>query len=125
MSDVVNLLRLRVRDYYNQQSRVQYGIHATTVHTRDLDLTSFFDTLIQEVFFSEPGDVRNAGELTRSEQVLKQIGIDERTAHAFTEEAFAQVVETVGQAMPEVTFQNREGFQFGMSEYDLVVTRPF
>jgi hypothetical protein len=65
------------------------------------------------------------GQLARSEDELKKLGIDERTAHYFAEEAFSAFVDTVGQAMPDVSFQNREGLSFAMTEFDLLVTRPY
>jgi hypothetical protein len=125
MSHVVSLLRLRIRDYFAQHQRVQYGVLAEPIRAMDINACPFFDVLVQEVFGEHEGDVRNMGHLARSESELKKLGIDERTAHEFAEEAFSAFVETVGQTMPEVSFQNREGFSFAMTEYDLLVTRPY
>jgi hypothetical protein len=125
MSHVVSLLRLRIRDYWAQHRRVQYGVLAEPPRLMDINICPFFDALVQEIFGGHDGDVRNMGQLVQSEAELKKLGIDERTAHEFAEEAFSAFVETVGQTMPEVSFQNREGLTFAMTEYDLLVTRPY
>lgn len=125
MGHVTGLLRLRIRDYWLQHRRVQYGVLAEAPRLVDINVCPFFDTLVQEVFGEHRGDVRNMGQLARSEDELKKLGIDERTAHYFAEEAFSAFVDTVGQAMPDVSFQNREGLSFAMTEFDLLVTRPY
>lgn len=95
-----------------------------TTLTTDGDLASLvISTLIAELVTEVQTDMRNAGQLRLTEDVLIQHFVDERTAHELAENLFSIVVNTLGEHLPDLTFSNHRDFRYELRGDDLLVWR--
>jgi hypothetical protein len=95
-----------------------------TTMTADMNLaTLVISTLIAELVTEVESDMRNAGQLRLTENVLIQHFVDERTAHEIAENLFSNVVNTLGEHLPDLTFSNHKDFRYEMAGDDLLVWR--
>jgi hypothetical protein len=93
-----------------------------TSRAADGDLASLIiATVIGELIEERQSDMRNAGQLFRTEQLLRDHFIDERMAHVIAEDLFASLVNTIGEHLPHVTFGSHEEFQFQLHGSDLML----
>jgi hypothetical protein len=105
-------------------SMVKVGGHSKfqTSRAADGDLASLLiTTVIGELIEERQSDMRNAGQLFRTEQVLREHFIDERTAHQIAEDLFANIVNTIGEHLPHVTFGRHDDFKFQLQGSDLML----
>jgi hypothetical protein len=93
-------------------TRVSGRTKFQTSRAADGDLASLIiATVIGELIEERQSDMRNAGQLFR-------------TAHAIAEDLFANLVNSIGEHLPHVTFGNHDEFRFQLHGSDLMLWKP-
>jgi len=96
-----------------------------TARAADGDLASLImATAIGELIEERQSDMRNAGQLFRTEHLLCEHFIDERTAHVIAEDVFANLVNSLGEHLPHLTFGSHDEFRFQLTGSDLMLWKP-
>lgn len=80
--------------------------------------------IIHDLTHDTSSDMRNAGTLWATEEALKHHFVDERTAHEMAENLFGNLVNTLGEHLPDLTFNNHTDFRYQLNGSDLLVWRP-
>ncbi len=75
--------------------------------------------LLYELVTEHENDMRNAGQLVRTEKVLIDHKIDEGSAHEIAENLFSEVVNTLGEHLPHLTFSNHDGYNYQLKGPEL------
>jgi hypothetical protein len=75
--------------------------------------------VLYELVTEQQTDMRNAGQLVLTEKLLVDHKIDERTAHSIAEDLFANLVNTLGEHLPHLTFSDHDGYSYQLKGPDL------
>jgi hypothetical protein len=132
LSDIRTGLAQTLHAYWNQHGFIQpvcltrqgnQTVYISAVNGRPVT-DALIESLMYELIAEYQTDMRNADPLHRTEAILVHHSVDERTAHEIVENLFANVVNTLGEHLPELTFNNHTDFQFRLSGPDLLIWKP-
>lgn len=128
-SEIKAEFALMIRNYW-QHAGWKSEVTALTIKGKwisDTKVNQIVDdalTALLHELLSEPQyDMRNMGPLDQTESVLRANHIDERHSHDMAEHLFDQVVTQLGNYLPNLTFQNHEGYQFKVMRHDLLIIK--
>lgn len=128
LSDIRNVLMQRLGEYWNSNGFIQpvtmvrqgnRNVYVSSDGRSIADLV--IETLLYELVTEHQSDMRNAGQLYLTEEVLTKHSVDERTAHQVAEDLFADIVNTLGEHLPQLTFSNHDGFNYRLHGPDLAI----
>lgn len=93
-----------------------------TKMSRDGDLAAYILlAVLSDLVAETQTDLRNAGLMAITENVLVQHFVDAQSAHAIAENLFAHVVNTLGEHLPDITFNNHTDYRYQLSGSDLTI----
>jgi hypothetical protein len=130
LSDIRNVLMQRLGEYWNSNGFIQpvslirqgsRTVYVSANHQMRPIADLVIETLLYELVTERQSDMRNAGQLFLTEKVLTDHSVDERTAHQVAEDLFADLVNTLGEHLPTLTFSNHDGFNYRLHGPDLAI----